>query len=91
MLRDSAETCSQSPRIKASFFARDQPFAPFGKVVEGMDVVDKINSQYGEDPDQFSIQNRGNEYLKKSFPKLDYIKKASIVEDKPAAEKTEAK
>jgi cyclophilin family peptidyl-prolyl cis-trans isomerase len=27
-------------------------FAPFGKVIEGMDVVDKINSEYGEDPDQ---------------------------------------
>jgi hypothetical protein len=56
-----------------------------------MDVVDMINSQYGEDPDQGAIQSRGNEYLKKSFPKLDYIKKASIVEDEPAAEKSESK
>ncbi|MGO8682396.1 MAG: peptidylprolyl isomerase [Limisphaerales bacterium] len=62
-----------------------QGFAPFGKVVEGMDVVDKINGEYGEGapsgrgPDQGAIQQQGNDYLKKNFPDLDYIKSASIV------------
>ena len=77
--------------FKDNRFLDSMGFAPFGKVVEGMDVVEKINSEYGEDPDQGAIQSRGNEYLKKSFPKLDYIKKASIVEDEPAAEKSESK
>src|SRR5262245_20510408 len=60
-------------------------FASFGKVIEGMDVVDKINGEYGEGapngrgPDQSRIQNEGNAYLKKDFPNLDYIKSASIV------------
>ena len=60
-------------------------FAPFGKVVEGMNVVDKINGEYGDGPpggsgpDQGRIQNEGNAYLKKDFPKLDYIKSATIV------------
>ena len=54
-------------------------FAPFGQVVEGMDVVDQIYAGYREDPDQQMIETRGNAYLKEHYPKLDYIKKARIV------------
>jgi peptidyl-prolyl cis-trans isomerase A (cyclophilin A) len=54
-------------------------FAPVGKVVSGMDVVDHIYSGYGQSPDQSSISDAGNSYLTKSFPKLDYIKAARII------------
>jgi peptidyl-prolyl cis-trans isomerase A (cyclophilin A) len=59
-------------------------FAPFGSVVEGMEVVDALYGDYGEGapngagPDQQSIQARGNSYLIEQFPKLDYIKTAMI-------------
>ena len=59
-------------------------FAPFGRIVSGMNVVDSINAEYGEGaprgrgPDQSRIQNEGNAYLTKDFPRLDYIKKATI-------------
>ena len=60
-------------------------FSPFGKVTEGMDVVDKINGEYGEGapggrgPEQGRIQMEGNAYLKKDFPNLDYIKSTAVV------------
>ena len=56
-----------------------QGFAPFGTVSEGMDVVDKINSEYGQSPNQGRIQSEGNAYLTKEFPNMDYIKHATIV------------
>ena len=61
-------------------------FSPFGKVIEGMDVVDKINSEYGDmpqqggsGPDPEHIGKEGNAYLKKNFPNLDYIKSATLL------------
>lgn len=59
-------------------------FSPFGRVVQGMDVVDSINAKYGERPDQGQIQSGGNAYLNEIFPDLDYIKSARIVEASPA-------
>ena len=59
-------------------------FAPFGRVMSGMNVVDLINAEYGEGaprgkgPEQGRIQAEGNAYLMKEFPKLDYIKSATI-------------
>lgn len=57
----------------------ERGFSPFAKVIKGIEVVDKITAQYGERPDQGQIQARGNAYLKESFPRLDYIKSATIV------------
>lgn len=57
-----------------------QGFAPFGRVVDGMEAVQAINSKYGQRPDQGQIGKRGNEYLKAEFPELDYIKSARIIE-----------
>ncbi len=57
-----------------------QGFAPFGKVLEGMDIVDKFFAGYASSgPDQGKLQYEGNAYLEKEFPKLDYIKKASVM------------
>jgi len=61
-------------------------FAPFGRVIGGMDVVDRFYTAYGEapprgsGPDQEQIERRGNDYLLERFPRLDYIKTARIVE-----------
>lgn len=55
-------------------------FAPFGKVVSGMENVDQIYSGDGENPDQSQIEEQGNSYLEKNFPRLDYIKTARIAQ-----------
>lgn len=57
-----------------------QNFAPFGEVVEGMEVVDQINAEYGQQPNQGQIATNGNAYLKENFPNLDYIAKAEIID-----------
>ena len=59
-----------------------QDFVPFAKVTEGMDVVGKLYSGYGEmmpegkyiDPNR--VENGTNAYLEPHFPKLDMIKRA---------------
>jgi peptidyl-prolyl cis-trans isomerase A (cyclophilin A) len=76
-------------------------FAPFGLVTDGMKVVDMFYDQYGEGapsgggPDQSQIEKQGKPYLDKGWPKLDYIKTATITSPapapaatKPAAKKT---
>ena len=61
-------------------------FAPFGEVTEGMNVVDKLYEGYGEGgpsgsgPDQKRMEAQGNPYLQADYPKLDYIKKAEILD-----------
>ena len=84
----TGEPDSRSTQVFINFadntFLDPQGFAPFGRVVTGMDVVDRLNSEYGETPSkgqgQFMIQTQGNAFLQSNFPNLDYIKKASIVQ-----------
>ena len=61
-------------------------FAPFAKIVRGMDVVDALYKGYGEGPpngvgpNQERIESDGNVYLDQEFPKLDRILVTRIVE-----------
>ena len=59
-------------------------FAPFGRVTEGMTVVDSLHTGYGEmaprgkGPNPTTLNKRGNKYLRMRFPELDYIRHASL-------------
>jgi peptidyl-prolyl cis-trans isomerase A (cyclophilin A) len=69
-------------------------FTPFGVVTEGMENVDKIFPGYGESPSQDAITNRGDAYLKKSFPNLTRITSTTLIvpaaTPAPAAKKAAA-
>jgi peptidyl-prolyl cis-trans isomerase A (cyclophilin A) len=59
-------------------------FAPIGKVISGMEVVERLYSSYGDmpprgqGPDPSKIETQGNPYLESHFPRLDYVRKATI-------------
>jgi peptidyl-prolyl cis-trans isomerase A (cyclophilin A) len=58
-----------------------QGFTPFGMVVEGMDAADMLNAEYGSAPQnaQGRIVAEGNKFLIANYPKLDYVKTATVV------------
>jgi homoserine O-acetyltransferase len=68
-----------------------EPFVPIGRVVEGMDVADKLYAEYGERAgggirggQQDVLFQQGNAWLEKNFPLLDAIKKATVETSTPA-------
>lgn len=71
-------------RAQGNAFLDKQGFSPFGVILEGMDIVDKLYAGYGEGapggkgPNQATIQKKGNSYLIESYPSLSYISKAKI-------------
>jgi len=53
-------------------------FAPFGRVITSMVLVERIYSEYGEGPDQGAIIANGNAWLTRHFPRMDYIRSIEI-------------
>lgn len=63
-----------------------EPFVPFGKIIEGLEVADALYAEYGESAGggirggkQGPLFEGGNEYLERNFPRLDYIIRATVV------------
>ena len=72
-LRDNSETLDK------------EPFAPFGRISQGMDLVERLNSEYGETSGggiragkQAPLFEQGNAYLDRHYPRLDRIIRASV-------------
>ena len=55
-------------------------FAPFGEVVEGMDVIAQLYSGYQDKVDMDKLISRGDEYWIGPYRHFDFISKAGIVE-----------
>jgi homoserine O-acetyltransferase len=60
-------------------------FAPIGRVVEGMEVVDRLHSGYGKKSgggmragQQARLFAEGNAWLDRAFPKLDKLIRATV-------------
>jgi peptidyl-prolyl cis-trans isomerase A (cyclophilin A) len=62
-------------------------FPPIAEVASGMETVDSLYSGYGEGapsgrgPVQDAIRAQGNEYLRRAFPRLDFIQRARVVRE----------
>lgn len=62
-----------------------EPFTPFGRVTKGMEIVDAFNAEHREGPGgiragkQDPFFDGGDAWLDKQFPRLDYIKTATVV------------
>jgi peptidyl-prolyl cis-trans isomerase A (cyclophilin A) len=65
-------------------------FSPFGRVIEGMDVVGQLYTGYGEGaprgqgPDQVRVRAEGNAYLTRDFPELDHVERATVEAERHA-------
>jgi len=62
-----------------------EPFVPFARVVEGMEVADALYADYGERAGggiragkQDPVFDGGNAYLRREYPNLDYIQRAIV-------------
>lgn len=72
--------------LRDNSYQDSQGFTPFGEVVEGMDVADALNSEYGESSGggiragtQQPLFDRGNAFLDRAFPRLDRLIRATVV------------
>ena len=60
-------------------FLDTQNFVPFGRVIEGMDVVDALQWPYIEKADHHMLATIGNRYMRRNYPKADYVRSATII------------
>ena len=72
--------------LRDNSYQDDQGFVPFGEVVEGMDVADALDSEYGESAGggiragrQQPLFDGGNAYLDREFPRLDRLLRARVM------------
>ena len=72
--------------LRDNSYQDDQGFVPFGEVVEGMDIADALNSEYGETAGggiragkQQPLFDGGNVFLDRVFPRLDRLLHASVL------------
>ncbi len=76
--RPNARTTYLWINLTSNGYLDDHGYAPFGSIVEGMEVVESLYGGYGPNPEIPKVLEEGNDYLTKEFPRLDYIETAAI-------------
>jgi peptidyl-prolyl cis-trans isomerase A (cyclophilin A) len=56
-----------------------QGFVPIGRVIEGMAVVDSLQWPYIEKADHHMLSTIGNRYMRRNYPKADYVRTATVI------------
>jgi peptidyl-prolyl cis-trans isomerase A (cyclophilin A) len=69
-----------NPKLDTVNYNGLRGFPPVGKVISGIDAINSLFSGYGFEPanHQDSLMIFGNAYMKKKFPGLDYIIRATV-------------
>ena len=72
--------------LRDNSYQDTQGFVPFGEVIEGMDVADALNSEYGESSgggiragNQQPMFDGGNAWLDREYPRLDRLLQAAVM------------
>jgi peptidyl-prolyl cis-trans isomerase A (cyclophilin A) len=56
-----------------------QNFVPIGRVIEGMAVVDSLEWPYVDKADHHMLSTLGNRYMRRNYPKADYVRAATVI------------
>lgn len=86
-MRPNTRTCQLFINTVNNSDLDNMGFQPFGELEgDGLEIVKSLFTGYGEGyprgrgPSQARIESEGNNYLKREYPKLDYIKNAEIID-----------
>lgn len=65
--------------INDNAYLDKEGFAPIGRIIEGVELLDKVSTEYGDKPNQGKGNKLGNEYFKNDFPGLTFMESVRVI------------
>ena len=67
--------------INDNAYLDKEGFAPIGRIIEGVELLDIIYTEYGDKPNQGKGNKLGNEYFKSNFPELTVMESVKVIDN----------